>query len=105
MTMSELLPDGEGNEETIDPLDSNSNRFIIMGLDAANLVMLSGELMILLVALKTSSSSLPLSALDLLMPDAWQPRESFSSTLPRRLDRSCPFSRNPLANGLLSIFN
>ena len=103
--MSELLPDGEGNEETIDPLDSNSNRFIIRGLDAADLVMLSGELMILLVALKTSSSSLPLSALDLLMPDAWQPRESFSSTLPRRLDRSCPFSRNPLANGLLSIFN
>ena len=100
MTMSELLPDGEGNEETIDPLDSNSNRFIIMGLDAADLVMLSGELMILLAALKTSSSSLPLSALDLLMP-AWQPRESFSSTLPRRLDRSCPFSRNPLANGLL----
>ena len=100
--MSELLPVGEGNEETIDPLDSNSNRFIIIGLDADDLVMLEsdGELMILLT-LKTSSSSLPLSALDLLMP-RW---ESFSSTLPRRLARSCPFSLNPLANGLLSIFN
>ena len=85
MTISELLPDGEGNEETIDPLDSNSNRFIIIGLDADDLVMLEsdGELMILLT-LKTSSSSLPLSALDLLMP-RW---ESFSSTLPRRLARS-----------------
>ena len=102
MTISELLPDGEGNEETIDPLDSNSNRFIIIGLDADDLVMLEsdGELMILLT-LKTSASSLPLSALDLLMP-RW---ESFSSTLPRRLARSCPFSLNPLANGLLSIFN
>ena len=98
--MSELLPVGEGNEETIDPLDSNSNRFIIMGLDAEDLVMLSGELRILLT-LKTSSSSLPLSALDLLMPT----RESFPSSLARRLDRSCPFSLNPLANGLLSIFN